>query len=136
MQQQQQLPAHSRQTSHQYSSSHTTVVYQQNSSSQRSSSQYQSTKNTTTAAGSGSRSEQSTPYMPLPRAELKPYIESYFADEKSTVATSKVHSSDDQRQQRINGSAPPLEGKRSFFFAIKINLNNEIFLYKIILKKN
>lgn len=136
----QQLPAHQRQTSHQYSSSHTTVVYQQNASSQRSNSQYQSSKSVTMAtAGSGPRSEQSTPYMPLPRAELKPYIESYFADEKSTAtATTKIHSSDDQRPQRVNGSAPPLEGNHSFFFHITIHthVNNEMFFTQLEKKLN
>lgn len=121
---QQQLPAHQRPPPHQYSSSHTTVVYQQSSSNQRSNAQYQPSKNATIVTGSGSRSEQSTPYMPLPRAEIKPYLESYFADEKATVATTKIHPSDDQRQQRMNGSAPPLEGKYCFY---RIGLDFDIY---------
>lgn len=121
-QQQQQLSTHQRQTSHHLVTSQTTVVYQQNSTStQRTNSQYQSTK----SAASGSRGEQtSAPYMPLPRAELKPYIESYFADEKSsssssaaaTTTTTKIHSGEDHRHQRMNGSAPPLEGERVFLY--------------------
>lgn len=125
---QQQLPNHQRQTTHQYSSSHTTVVYPQNSN-QRSNSQYQSSKNVTmTTSRSGSRSEQSTPYMPLPRAELKPYIESYFADEKSSVAASKIHPGDDQRQPRMNGSAPPLEGKVLFVSPLFVTSLNFIYV--------
>lgn len=115
-----QVAAHQRQTSHHLVSPHTTTVYQQAATSnQRSNSQSQSTKNS--AMTSGSRSEPSAPYMPLPRAELKPYIESYFADQKSTAAAAtKIHSGDDQRQQRINGSAPPLEGIDAVFLFYRI----------------
>lgn len=114
----QQLSAHQRQPSHQYSSPYTTVVCLPNSLNQLSSSQYQTAMNATMMAGTGSRREQSTPYMPLPRAEMKPYLESYFADEQEvnvpTTKVAQIHTSDEQRQQRIIAMAPPLEGKCIF----------------------
>lgn len=69
-----------------------------------------------------SAAHRPTAYMPLPRAELK-YLESYFTDEQKTASNSVGHiavkntvggGSMDDRLTRMNGSAPPLEGRYQF----------------------
>lgn len=118
----------------QYSSAAcTTVVYQAQQQqqhptassdvSQSRSSQFHSSSTVTGSVGRHEAASIST-YMPLPRAEMKPYLESYFSDEQKI---STHHSRGpialnvatiDDRQQRINGApAPPLEGIVTYSFA-------------------
>lgn len=103
----------------QYSSSSCTTVVYQSRDSQRSSNPYQQQQppppppQQISGSSSGRNDSQPSSYMPLPRAELKPYIESYFAeDQKNNSAMAK--SCMDERAARLNG-APPLEG---FYFHI------------------
>lgn len=49
-------------------------------------------------------------YHPLPKTEVKPYLESYFTEEQKPLQQN-VQQLTDERMTRVNGNHPPLEGK-------------------------
>lgn len=86
--------------------------------SPRSSQQYSTIPTYAQQSRSGSQSQyhnSSDTYHPLPKTEVKPYLESYFTEEQKPV-TQNVQQQQlpDERMVRINGNHPPLEGKIFF----------------------
>lgn len=58
-------------------------------------------------------------FHPLPKTEVKPYLESYFTEDQKPLTQNVQQQQQqlpDERMTRVNGNHPPLEGKFCFFF--------------------
>lgn len=100
--------------------------------SPRSSQQYSTIPTYAPQSRSGSQSQyhnSSDTYHPLPKTEVKPYLESYFTEEQKPLTQNVQQQQQqlpDERMVRINGNHPPLEGMCfffSFFFLLFLSVH-------------
>lgn len=89
--------------------------------SPRTSQQYSTIPTYAQQSRSSSQSQyqnSSDAYHPLPKTEVKPYLESYFTEEQKPLTQSVQQQLPEERMTRINGNHPPLEGKSLLFFKV------------------